>query len=98
MGYQVHCASAQQLATLPAVLIIADIAHPRRAGALVRLLRAGSEAPILLVSARFHRTQESSSELAAQLGVAAILAKPYSHDDLHGAVVAALHHSGDRPP
>ena len=98
MGYEVHCATAPRIGDAAVALIIADIAHPRKAGALVRWLRAGNDAPILLVSARFHRAQGASSELAAQLGVAAVLAKPYSEHELQAAVVAALDHAGARPP
>ncbi len=94
-GYPVMCTSAQRLRTgQPLLLIIANISHPRNAGSMVRALRAAHAAPILLVSARFHQAQGPSSELAAHFGVAAVLAKPYTADELQDAVAAALGHPG----
>ena len=94
-GYSVLCTSIQRLrAEQPLILIIANISQPRNAAPMVRSLRAVHDAPILLVSARFHRTQGSSAELAAQLGVAAVLAKPYTADELQRAVAAALGQAG----
>lgn len=75
-------------------LIMADVAQPRHAAALVRALRAAHAAPILLVSARFHHSHEPSREIAAQLGVAAVLAKPYNAEELQRAVAAALGQPG----
>jgi DNA-binding response OmpR family regulator len=94
-GYPVLCTSVQQLRAQQApLLIIADIPHPRSAAAMIRSLRTTHDAPILLVSGRFHRMQGSSKDLAGQLGVAAVLAKPYTADELLRAVAAALGQAG----
>jgi DNA-binding response OmpR family regulator len=45
---------------------------------------------VLLISARFRRTQDPSASLASQLGVSAVLAKPFTRDELLSAVDAAL--------
>jgi DNA-binding response OmpR family regulator len=94
-GYAVHCTTAQRLRGEPPVqLIVANVADPRNAGPLVRALHAAHAAPIILISARFHKIQGASSELADQLGVAAVLAKPFTAEELQGSVAAALDAAG----
>jgi DNA-binding response OmpR family regulator len=71
-------------------LIIADVASPRAAGpVLVQLLQANSRTPILLLSARFRTGQDGSVQLANELGVAAVLPKPFTQRQL----IAAVHQS-----
>jgi DNA-binding response OmpR family regulator len=67
-------------------LIIADVASPRSAALLVRALRATHSAPLLLLSARLRRNRGTSKQLARQLGVKAILPKPFSHAELMQAI------------
>jgi DNA-binding response OmpR family regulator len=97
-GYAVLCTSAQRLRAeqlhQPLLLIVANVAQPRNAASLVRSLRAIHAAPILLVSARFHRAQGPSTDLAAQFGAEGVLAKPYTADELLAAVAAALAQRG----
>ena len=71
-------------------LIIADVASPRAAGPLVKSLRAAHDAPLLLLSGRFRRGQGSSDRLAQQLGVKAVLPKPFTRDELITAIDGAM--------
>ena len=71
-------------------LVIANVPSPRSAGPLIRALRAMHRAPLLLLSARIRRGQGSSVELAAQLGVSAVLPKPFTRDELLAAVRSAM--------
>lgn len=71
-------------------LIVADAASAAAAAALAARLRAVHAAPLLLMSARFHRAAAQSGAMAAQLGVNAVLPKPFTHDELRAAVAAAV--------
>ena len=71
-------------------LIVANVAHPRNTAVLMRTLRAAHAAPVVLVSARFRRGQGPSASLALQLGVSAILPKPYTRDELLATVESVL--------
>ena len=71
-------------------LIVADVPSPRGAAPLIRTLQAAHAAPLLLISARLRRGQGASATLARQLGVAAVLPKPFTRDELLGAVARAL--------
>jgi DNA-binding response OmpR family regulator len=71
-------------------LLIANVPSPRGAVPLIRTLRAMHRVPIVLISARVSRGQGASVQLAAQFGVAAMLAKPFSRDELLNAVALAL--------
>jgi DNA-binding response OmpR family regulator len=71
-------------------LIVADVASPRAATSLIRSLQAVHAAPLLLISARLRRGQGASAALAQQLGVSAVLPKPFTRDELLTGVVAAM--------
>jgi DNA-binding response OmpR family regulator len=71
-------------------LIIADVASPREAGPLLALLRLGSDAPVLLLSARFRTGQEGSVQLANELDVNCVLPKPFTKRQLISAVRQSL--------
>ena len=71
-------------------LVIADVARPRAAGPLVRSLRAGNNGPVLMLSDRFNAGQAGSKLLAQQLGVNAILPKPFTRQQLLDAVRQCL--------
>ena len=71
-------------------LIIANISSPRHAEALVRSLQATYSAPILVLSARFRVGLGASTEAACRLGVAQVLPKPFSRNELLGAVRTAI--------
>jgi DNA-binding response OmpR family regulator len=70
-------------------LIIANVPSPRGAALLIRSLQAAHAAPLLLLSARFQRGGGSSLQVAEQLGVAAVLPKPFTRDELLTAVARA---------
>lgn len=70
-------------------LIIANVPSPRGAALLIRTLQAEHKAPLLLISARFQRGRGSSLQVAEQLGVAAVLPKPFTRDELLTAVARA---------
>lgn len=63
-------------------LIIVDLPSPRAAKILIRTLEEAYEAPILALSARFRRGLGSSRDVAGQLGVRAVLPKPFLRDEL----------------
>ncbi|MES2099706.1 MAG: hypothetical protein V4569_07805 [Pseudomonadota bacterium] len=70
-------------------LIVADAADAAAAAAMAVRLRAVHAAPLLLMSARFHRGSALSGALAAQVAVDAVLPKPFTRDELLAAVAAA---------
>ena len=72
------------------LLVIANVSNPRGARALIRSLQAAYAAPILMLSARFQRGLEASSEAARQLGVRKVLPKPFTREELLGAVNEAI--------
>jgi DNA-binding response OmpR family regulator len=71
-------------------LIIANAPSPRGAAPLVRALQTAHPAPVLLISARFRRDQGASVALPQQLGVRAVLPKPFTRDELLDAVARAV--------
>lgn len=90
-GHRPFALAASALrADLACDLILADVASPRAAAPLVQALQAAHAAPLLLMSARFRRGAAGPGLLAQQLGVRAVLAKPFSREQLEAAVAAAL--------
>lgn len=89
-----HAAFATNLSQLRVgqdlLMVIADVSSVASAESLVQRVRMVRDVPLLLVSARFHRGQAASQQLSRQLGVAAVLAKPYGSSELVEAVSAAL--------
>lgn len=71
-------------------LIIADVADPRAALPVIRRVQAVHAAPVLLTSARFRHGQNASTQLAQQLGVNAVLPKPFARAELLRAIAAAM--------
>jgi CheY-like chemotaxis protein len=71
-------------------LVIASVDSPRQAADYVRALQTASTAPLLLTSARFVQRPADPDELARQMGVRAVLAKPYDRGELLAAVARAL--------
>ncbi|HEV7800165.1 MAG TPA: response regulator [Burkholderiales bacterium] len=67
-------------------LVIANLSSPRGAEALIHALQAVYSAPILALSARFRAGLGSSLEAAQRLGVTKVLPKPFSRNELLGAV------------
>jgi CheY-like chemotaxis protein len=71
-------------------LVIVDVPSPRSATPLIRALQALHDGPLLLVSGRLRRSQGGSKQLARQLGVKAVLAKPFSRAELMHALDQAM--------
>jgi DNA-binding response OmpR family regulator len=71
-------------------VLIADLPSPRRAAEPVRLLRSVHRGAIVLVSARLRCVTGRSRELARELGVSAMLPKPFTRQELLAAVDEAM--------
>ena len=67
-------------------LVIADISEPGSGRITIGALHAAYAAPILALSARFHRGLGGSSEAAGRLRVAKVLPKPFTRLQLLRAV------------
>lgn len=86
-GYAVAADDAQA-GTI--ALVIADVPNPAHAGAALRALDVRHGAPILAISGRFRRDLAVSKGAARRLGVAGILAKPFTCEGLLAAVDRCL--------
>jgi len=71
-------------------VLIADVPSPREAAEPVRLLRSMHKGSIVLVSARLRGGIGRSRELARQLGVGAMLPKPFTRQELLAVVNEAM--------
>lgn len=71
-------------------VLIADLPSPRRAVEPVRLLRSVHQGPIVLMSARLRGAIGRSRELARELGVSAMLPKPFARHELLAVVEEAM--------
>jgi DNA-binding response OmpR family regulator len=71
-------------------LVIADISNPTSAAITIGALEAAYSAPILALSARFRRGLGGSSEAAHRLHVGTVLPKPFTREELLGAVSEAI--------
>lgn len=89
-GHTVATARPETLGELQVDLVIANVSSPRSAAPLVRRLKALQQVPLLLLSARLGRGQGDSAPLIGQLGAAAVLPKPFTHDELMRAVETAM--------
>lgn len=90
-GHDVVAVSIAQLGSCQGLeLIMVDAANPRGMVERVKSLQAAQPAPVLLVSGRLRRGSGLSHALAEQLGAAAVLAKPYTREQLFAALAAAL--------
>ncbi|MEO8523654.1 MAG: response regulator [Caldimonas sp.] len=67
-------------------VILVDVASPRSGAPLIAAIRAVHQAPIVMLSARLRSNQAGSSSLARQLGVKAVLGKPFSREELLAAI------------
>lgn len=63
-------------------LVIVDVPNPRIARTLIRSLHQAYASPILALSARFQRGLGSSRNVAARLGVRAVLPKPFTREEV----------------
>ena len=86
-GHSVATDGAPQAGT---ALVIADVPNPAQADAALRELRARYGAPILAISGRFRRDPAASEDTARRLGVARVLPKPFTCEELLAAVAQCL--------
>jgi DNA-binding response OmpR family regulator len=94
-GFAVVVAASQRLPQAireagEPLLVIIDVPMPRSAGKIIKSVRESYGGPILLLSARFRRGTDSSSDLAHQLGVRKVLPKPFTRGELLSAVDDAI--------
>lgn len=86
-GHRVEVRSlAELLAGNGFDVALVDVASPGSAAPLIAAIRAIHQAPIILLSARLRSNQAGSRDLARQLGVRAVLGKPFSREELLAAV------------
>ena len=71
-------------------LVIADIPNPAQAEAVLKELGARHGVPVLPMSGRFRRYRGAPEGVARRLGVARVLPKPFSGEELLAAVEACL--------
>lgn len=86
-GYKVGTAEAE---AEPPSLVIVDLPSPRGAQARIQALQAVYAAPILVLSGRFRRGLDGSTEAARRLGVKRVLPKPFTRGELLAAVRDAM--------
>ncbi len=90
-GHEVRAVSPCGGEAMPGFdLVVANVPSPRGAEELLCRLRSLYAAPVLLVSARLQRGQCCSATLPCQLGVRAVLSKPFTRRELLAAVARAL--------
>jgi DNA-binding response OmpR family regulator len=85
-----HCVADNASPPNRVALVIADVPNPARADAALREIRAQHGAPILAISGRFRRDPAASDEVARRLGVAGVLPKPFTCEELLAAVGQCL--------
>ena len=71
-------------------LIIADVPNPKSGAAVIQALKQVYPSPVLVLSARFRRGLGASTSVANRLGVRKVLAKPFTREELLGAVNEAI--------
>ena len=86
-GYFVAAADSQPNKI---ALVIADVPNPLHADAALRELDSRHGAPVLAISGRFRRDAAASEDAARRLGVAKVLPKPFTREELLAAVEQCL--------
>jgi DNA-binding response OmpR family regulator len=71
-------------------LVIADVPDPAQANAVLQEIAARHGAPILVTSGRLRRDPVASKAAARRLGVARVLPKPFTCEELLAAVAKCL--------
>jgi DNA-binding response OmpR family regulator len=71
-------------------LLIVDVPNPKSAAAIIQALKQVYPSPVLVLSARFRRGLGASPSVANRLGVRKVLAKPFTREELLGAVNEAI--------
>ena len=85
-GYRVISAKDRIRSRVLPQLVIADISDPATSEDTIEALQTAYSAPILALSARFRRGLGGSSEPARRLRVGRVLPKPFTREELLGAV------------
>ena len=85
-----HVVAANDLQPNGFALVIADVPNPARANAALRELGVRHGAPILAMSGRFRRDLAAPTAAAQRLGVAKVLPKPFTCEELLAAVEQCL--------
>lgn len=89
-GHTVVLVGAAPTKTAPDTdLMIMSVSSRRNAAARIRSIQQANETPLLVISAAFGRHQDRA-ELARQLGVRGVLAKPFTREELLVAIQEAL--------
>jgi DNA-binding response OmpR family regulator len=92
-GYNVHSLPATPFEGYrPVDLVILSLQSPKRDGSgLIRAVRAlHPDTPLIALSAQFHSGLPSTGSTARTLGVARVLPKPTSRDELLTAVESVV--------
>ena len=90
-GYEVTvCASCEIGRHRQPDLVILDVGRPRELGEWARMFAGRCDAPIVAISARLRRSSRALPQAVRDAGVRAILAKPFSRDELLRTVADVL--------
>jgi DNA-binding response OmpR family regulator len=90
-GYEVAvCASREMGSHQQPDLVILDVGRPGELGEWARTFAGRCDAPIIAISARLRRSTRALPQAVRDAGVRAILAKPFSRDELLRAVADVL--------
>ena len=71
-------------------LVILDVGRPRELGEGAGMIAERCDAPIVAISARLRRSARALPQAVRDAGVRAILAKPFSRDELLRTVAQVL--------
>jgi len=85
-----HAVVAEDARAGDVSLVIVDVPYPARAEAALRQLEARYRAPVLAMSGRFRHGPAASGGVARRLGLAAVLPKPFTCEELLSAVTQCL--------
>ena len=91
-GHVVHAVPTRS-ATAPPIkpdLVILDVPRPEDIPSQMRALDLDARLSVLVISARFRRGVETSSEIASRLGVRKVLSKPFTQEELLAAVRSVI--------
>ncbi len=91
VGYEVMvCASREIGIHRQPDLVVLNVGRPRELAEWARMFAGRCDAPIVAISARLRRSARALPQAVREAGVRAILAKPFSRDELLRAVADVL--------
>jgi DNA-binding response OmpR family regulator len=91
VGYEVTvCASCEIGSHERPDLVILNVGRPRELGEWTRMLAGRCDAPVVAISARLRRNARALPQAVRDAGVRAILAKPFSREELLRTVADVL--------